>query len=204
MNLNLARCLCSLTQAHQIFAYGCITMRHVVYILDLSMTSTFDLYVGGGGDPQCVLLTVFNLLKFHYVKNHILYYTKYFVLCIKKDKICIPVYAVTFEDDRCWEPYNPTPQKSFEVNHTGGIDSFVYKDMTFSGQDDEDSVTREVCVKVFFLECSQTLEYRAGTNRGNADKTGQNSYPLFLLPIYTFKYLLWGKSAMFLNIHQSS
>ena len=27
----------------------CITMRHVVYILDLSMTLTFDLYVGGRG-----------------------------------------------------------------------------------------------------------------------------------------------------------
>ena len=49
MNLNLARCLCSLTKAHQIFAYGCITMRqHVVYILDLSLTLTFDLYVDGG------------------------------------------------------------------------------------------------------------------------------------------------------------
>ena len=33
-----------------ILAYGCITMRqHVVYILDLSMTLTFDIYVGGGG-----------------------------------------------------------------------------------------------------------------------------------------------------------
>ena len=34
------------------FAYGCITMRqHVVYILDLSMTLTFDLYVDGRGCP---------------------------------------------------------------------------------------------------------------------------------------------------------
>ena len=32
-------------------AYGCITMRlHVVYILDLCMTLTLDLYVGGGGN----------------------------------------------------------------------------------------------------------------------------------------------------------
>ena len=32
--------------------YGCITIKqHVVYILDLSMALTFDLYVGGGGYP---------------------------------------------------------------------------------------------------------------------------------------------------------
>ena len=30
--------------------YGCVTMRqHVAYIFDISMTLTFDLYVGGGG-----------------------------------------------------------------------------------------------------------------------------------------------------------
>ena len=50
MNLSLARCPWSLTYAYQVLAYGCITMRqHVAYILDLSMTLTFDLYVGGGG-----------------------------------------------------------------------------------------------------------------------------------------------------------
>ena len=48
--MNLAKCLCSLTYAYQILAYGCITMRqHVVYILDLSITLTSELYVGGGG-----------------------------------------------------------------------------------------------------------------------------------------------------------
>ena len=35
--------------------------QHVVYILDLSMTLTFDLYAGGGGYPYWVLLTVFIL-----------------------------------------------------------------------------------------------------------------------------------------------
>ena len=41
--------LCFLTQACHILAYRCITMRqHVVYILDLCMTLTFDLYVGDG------------------------------------------------------------------------------------------------------------------------------------------------------------
>ena len=49
MNLSPAKCLCSLTYAYEILAYGCITMRqHIVYILDLSMTFSFDLYVGGG------------------------------------------------------------------------------------------------------------------------------------------------------------
>ena len=61
MDLSLARCLCSLTQAYQILTYGCITMRqHVVYILYLSMTLTFDLYVVGGGILS-VLLTFFIL-----------------------------------------------------------------------------------------------------------------------------------------------
>ena len=46
MNLSRARSslLCD------IFAYGCITTRqHVMYIRNLCMTLTFDLYVGGGG-----------------------------------------------------------------------------------------------------------------------------------------------------------
>ena len=49
MNLSLVKCLCFLTQAYEILAYGCITMRqHVVYILDLSMTLTLT-YMWGGG-----------------------------------------------------------------------------------------------------------------------------------------------------------
>ena len=87
------------------------------------------------------------------------------------------MYSVTFENDKCGGPYNPTPRESFQVTHTGGIRSYICKDMTFSGLDDVDRVSREVCVKVteFQLECSQTLEYRAGTIRGNPDKAGQNS-----------------------------
>ena len=87
------------------------------------------------------------------------------------------MYSVTFEDDKCGGPYNPTPRESFQVTHTGGIRSYICKDMSFSGLDDVDRVSREVCIKVteFQLECSQTLEYRAGTNRGNPDKAGQNS-----------------------------
>ena len=50
MDLSLARCLCSLTLEYQILAYECITMKQQnMYILDLSMNLTFDLYVGGGG-----------------------------------------------------------------------------------------------------------------------------------------------------------
>ena len=46
MDLSLAALL---TKAYTFLAYGCITMRqHVVYILNLSMTLTFDLYMGGG------------------------------------------------------------------------------------------------------------------------------------------------------------
>ena len=48
MDLSLARCLCSLTQAYQILAYGCITMRqHVVNIFYLSMTLTYIWLAGG-------------------------------------------------------------------------------------------------------------------------------------------------------------
>ena len=69
MDLSLARCLCSLTKAYQILAYGCITMRkHVEYILYLSMTLTFDLYVGGGEYPFWVLLTIFILFILVYLE----------------------------------------------------------------------------------------------------------------------------------------
>ena len=44
--------LCFVRKAYQILTYGCIAMRqHIVYILNLCMTSTFDLYVGGLGYP---------------------------------------------------------------------------------------------------------------------------------------------------------
>ena len=50
MSVSLAKCLCSDTLTYQILTYGCITMRqHVMRILYLSMTLTFDLYVGGVG-----------------------------------------------------------------------------------------------------------------------------------------------------------
>ena len=52
MDLSLARCVCSLTKAYQVLAYGCITIRqYVVYILHLSMTSTFELNVVDWGYP---------------------------------------------------------------------------------------------------------------------------------------------------------
>ncbi|XP_022325901.2 uncharacterized protein LOC111125934 isoform X1 [Crassostrea virginica] len=91
--------------------------------------------------------------------------------------VSVPSSAVqstlTFENDKCGGPYNPTPRESFQVTHTGGIRSYICKDMSFSGLDDVDRVSREVCIKVteFQLECSQTLEYRAGTIRGNPDKS---------------------------------
>nr|XP_022325903.1 uncharacterized protein LOC111125935 isoform X1 [Crassostrea virginica] len=91
--------------------------------------------------------------------------------------VSVPSSAVqstlTFEDDNCGGPYYPRPWESFKVTHTGGKRSNICKDMTFSGWDDVGRVSREVCVKVteFKLECSQTLEYRAGTNRGNPDKS---------------------------------
>ena len=58
-----------MTYSYQILAYGFITMRQlVVYILDLSMTLTLDLYVGGGGHPFLVLLTFFILFSFLFNK----------------------------------------------------------------------------------------------------------------------------------------
>ena len=73
MNLGLARCLWSLTYAYQVLAYGCITMsQHVVYILDLSMTLTFDLFMGGGGIlSNCYLISVCRPL-FYYRGNQIM------------------------------------------------------------------------------------------------------------------------------------
>ena len=83
-------------------------------------------------------------------------------------------FSVTFEDDRCGGPYYATARESFQVTHTGGTESFICKDMTFSGWDDEDGVRREVCVKVteFRLDCSQTLEYRAKNFRGKPTEVG--------------------------------
>ena len=46
MNLSLAKCLCSDKGIQNL---GIWMRQHVVYILDLSMTLTFDLHVGGGG-----------------------------------------------------------------------------------------------------------------------------------------------------------
>ena len=50
MNLCLDKIVISKQNLVSIINYGCITMRqHVVCILNLCMTLTFDLYVGGGG-----------------------------------------------------------------------------------------------------------------------------------------------------------
>ena len=59
------------------FAYGCITTRHVVYILDLRMTLTFDLYVGVGGNPY-----LFNKFILRFTPQRWLCYIKYFNLFI--------------------------------------------------------------------------------------------------------------------------
>ena len=44
--------------------------QHVVYILDLSMTLTFDLYAGGGGGVSLVSFThSFYLVYINYVQS---------------------------------------------------------------------------------------------------------------------------------------
>lgn len=85
----------------------------------------------------------------------------------KYSKLIFYIFTVTFEDDRCYGPFYPTSRESFEVTHTTDQLSFLCRDFSFSGWDDGASLEREVCVKVkeFILDCSQTLEYRAGGNR---------------------------------------
>ncbi|XP_022325899.2 uncharacterized protein LOC111125933 isoform X1 [Crassostrea virginica] len=100
--------------------------------------------------------------------------------------------TLTFEDDRCGGPYYATARESFQVTHTGGTESFICRDMTFSGWDDEDGVSREVCVKVteFRLDCSQTLEYRAKNFRGAPTKAYGCEESLGTIPVFcTFEML---------------
>ena len=82
------------------------------------------------------------------------------------------IFSVTLKENRCYGPFNTTPRGNFVVTRVEDRKSSICKDMSFSGWDDIDKVKREVCVKVieFQLDCSQTLEYRTGTNRGNPDK----------------------------------
>lgn len=81
--------------------------------------------------------------------------------------------TLTFEDDRCFGPFNPTVRESFKVIHTGEESSTICRDMSFSGWDNVDKVSRESCVRVekFNLKCSQKFVYRAGSNRGTPART---------------------------------
>lgn len=81
-------------------------------------------------------------------------------------------FLVTFKDDRCGGAYNPSPKESLMVTHTGAPLSSICRDMSFSGWDYDNSVEREVCVRVtdYKMDCSQKLEYREGTNRGKPSK----------------------------------
>nr|XP_034302923.1 uncharacterized protein LOC105330975 isoform X4 [Crassostrea gigas] len=83
--------------------------------------------------------------------------------------------TLTFKDDGCKGTYNPSPQESFMVNHTGAPLHTFCRDMSFSGWDYDHPV--EVCVKVtdYKIDCSQKLEYRKGTNWGKPTKGDEQS-----------------------------
>ncbi|XP_056009957.1 uncharacterized protein LOC130051668 isoform X2 [Ostrea edulis] len=117
------------------------------------------------------------------------------VLCISilfSDSESLSTRKLTFEDDRCYGPFYPTSRESFEVTHTTDQLSFLCRDFSFSGWDDGASLEREVCVKVkeFILDCSQTLEYRAGGNRNTPVRTYSCSDSAENIPVFcTFELL---------------
>lgn len=100
--------------------------------------------------------------------------------------------TLTFEDDRCGGVYYPSPRESLVVTHTGASLSSICRDMSFNGWDYDDRVEREVCVKVtdYTMDCSQTLEYREGTSRGNPTKSYDCNEEADTIPILcTFELL---------------
>nr|XP_022326957.1 uncharacterized protein LOC111126541 [Crassostrea virginica]XP_022326958.1 uncharacterized protein LOC111126541 [Crassostrea virginica] len=109
----------------------------------------------------------------------------------------VPSFArtttLTLKENRCYGPFNTTPRENFVVTHVEDRKSSICKDMSFSGWDDIDKVKREVCVKVieFQLDCSQTLEYRTGTNRGNPDKSYDCKRNADTIPVFCTYELLY-------------
>lgn len=108
---------------------------------------------------------------------------------------CVPSSArtLTSEDDRCGGPYNPSPKESLMVTHTEPYLSGICRDMSFSGWDYDNSVEREVCVRVtdYKMDCSQKLEYREGGNRGNPSKSYDCNDKASTIPILCTYELLY-------------
>ncbi|XP_061170112.1 uncharacterized protein LOC133179350 [Saccostrea echinata] len=117
------------------------------------------------------------------------------VICVYvflPDLQCFSTRTLTFEDDRCYGPFNPTPRESFKVIHTGEESSSICRDMSFNGWDDVDKLSRESCVRVeeYKLQCPQKLVYRAGSNRGTPARTYDCRDTVDEIPVFcTFELL---------------
>uniref|UniRef100_K1Q7E7 GTP cyclohydrolase 1 n=1 Tax=Magallana gigas TaxID=29159 RepID=K1Q7E7_MAGGI len=79
------------------------------------------------------------------------------------------------------------------VTHTEPLKSGICRDMSFSGWDYDNSVEREVCVRItdYKMDCSQKLEYREGGNRGNPSKSYDCNDQVSTIPILCTYELLY-------------
>ncbi|XP_056009953.1 uncharacterized protein LOC125679395 isoform X2 [Ostrea edulis] len=76
----------------------------------------------------------------------------------------LSAYALTYKDDVCYGPFNPSPDETFKAIYSGEKTDIICRDLKFNGKDSK----WEACVKVEFFQletCSQRLEYRVDSSR---------------------------------------
>ncbi|XP_061170111.1 uncharacterized protein LOC133179349 [Saccostrea echinata] len=108
------------------------------------------------------------------------------------DSKSLSTRSLTFEDDRCFGPFHPSPRENFTVIHKGLDSSGICRDMSFSGWDYADSRRRESCVKVnsVKLDCSQKFVYRTDSNRAKPVKIFDCYDTADVIPVFcTFELL---------------